>query len=122
MDDTIAAKSLAALGHDVRLKVYRLLVRAGPQGLNIGEIGRLMALPPSTLSHHLGALVAAGLVVQDRRGREVVNRADYEKLRATILFVEAECCMGVETTGEAAARGAAIAAETEGERDERTGP
>lgn len=94
----MAAKAFGALGHDARLGLFRLLVRAGPEGLNIGEIGRLLSLPPSTLAHHLGVLVAAGLVTQERRGRAVANRADYERLRAVFDFVEECCCVGVQSS------------------------
>jgi ArsR family transcriptional regulator, arsenate/arsenite/antimonite-responsive transcriptional repressor len=75
--------------------VYRLLVRAGRGGLNVGEIGAHLDMPPSTLAHHLRALVDAGLVVQERRGREVVNRADYEAMQRTVSFLTSECCAGV---------------------------
>ena len=89
------ARTLAALGHEKRLAIYRLLVRAGEDGLNVGEIGRHLGAPPSTLAHHLSALVDAGLVIQERRGREVVNRADYAVMRQTVGFLTPECCSGV---------------------------
>ena len=95
MDEQRAATALSALGHEARLGIFRLLVRAGREGLNIGDIGRLCGLPPSTLAHHLGTLVDAGLVLQEREGREVINRADYAAVRGVFDFVEAECCMGV---------------------------
>ncbi|HET7410643.1 MAG TPA: metalloregulator ArsR/SmtB family transcription factor [Paracoccaceae bacterium] len=97
------ARSLAALGHETRLSVYRLLVRAGHDGLNVGEIGAQLGMPPSTLAHHLRALVDAGLVMQERRGREVVNRADYEAMQRTVSFLTSECCAGVKLTREDAA-------------------
>jgi DNA-binding transcriptional ArsR family regulator len=59
------ARALAALGHDTRLAIFRLLVRAGEEGLNVGEIGQHLDQAPSTLAHHLSALVEAGLVVQE---------------------------------------------------------
>tara|TARA_B100001123_G_scaffold444160_1_gene592171 strand:+ start:255 stop:581 length:327 start_codon:yes stop_codon:yes gene_type:complete len=94
--DTIAiAKALAALGHDTRLAVYRLLVKAGNDGLNVGEIGAHLDCPPSTLAHHLSALVDAGLVLQERQGRQIVNRADYDAMNRTVGFLTAECCTGV---------------------------
>jgi DNA-binding transcriptional ArsR family regulator len=103
MKDADAAIALAALGHEARLKVFRLLVRAGPEGLNIGEIGRLLGLPASTLAHHLGTLVDAGLVAQEKRGRAVVNRARHEVMRRVLDHVEAECCAGVpRSQGDAA--------------------
>ncbi|SEA18748.1 ArsR/SmtB family transcription factor [Rubrimonas cliftonensis] len=103
MDDAAASAALAALGHEARLRLFRLLVRAGPDGLNVGEIGRHLGAAPSTLAHHLGALVAAGLVTQERRGRETVNRAAFDALRATFAYVEAECCAGLPDAPDATA-------------------
>ncbi len=97
------ARSLAALGHEARLGIYRLLVRAGRDGLNVGEIGEHLEMAPSTLAHHLRALVDAGLVVQERRGREVFNRADYDAMQRTLSFLTAECCAGVKPAREDAA-------------------
>jgi ArsR family transcriptional regulator, arsenate/arsenite/antimonite-responsive transcriptional repressor len=103
MQTASIARSLAALGHGTRLSVYRLLVRAGHDGLNVGEIGVHLDMPPSTLAHHLRALVDAGLVIQERRGREVVNRADYDAMQRTVAFLTSECCAGVKLTRESAA-------------------
>jgi DNA-binding transcriptional ArsR family regulator len=89
------ARALAALGHAVRLEIYRLLVRAGPEGLNVGEIGAHLRRPPSTLAHHIATLVGAGLVVQERHGRTVVNRVDYEAMNRTVAFLTEKCCTGV---------------------------
>lgn len=100
MNETDVATALAALGHEARLKTFRLLVRAGPTGLNTGEIGRHLDMPASTLAHHLGTLVAAGLVTQERQGREVINRADYAAMGRVLVFVAAECCQGVSLAGE----------------------
>lgn len=103
MQDHDIAHALAALGHEARLGVFRLLVRAGEDGLTVGEIGTHMGLPPSTLAHHLGTLVDAGLVVQERHGRKIVNRADYAAVRRTLAFLTDECCVGVTLTQEDAA-------------------
>ena len=97
------ARALAALGHEARLSIYRLLVRAGKDGLNVGEIGAHLKMPPSTLAHHLSALVAVGLVVREKRGREVVNRADFETMSRTLAFLTAECCTGVSLVTDRAA-------------------
>jgi DNA-binding transcriptional ArsR family regulator len=94
MKDSDAAAALAALGHEARLQVFRLLVRAGPEGLNVGDLGRLLGIPPSTLAHHLRTLVDAGLVTQRKRGRAVVNQARYDVMRQVLDHVEAECCAG----------------------------
>ena len=93
---TPTARSLAALGHDARLDVFRLLVKAGNPGLTVGEVIRHLDLAPSTLAHHLRTLVEAGLVVQDKQGREVINRVDYAQVQRTIDFLTAECCAGVD--------------------------
>ena len=90
------ARALAALGHETRLAVFRLLVRAGEAGLNAGDIAAHMEMPASTLAHHLSTLANAGLVLQRRRGREIVSRADYAAMRATVSFLTAECCTGVK--------------------------
>jgi len=97
------ARALAALGHEARLAIYRLLVRAGEQGLNVGQIAQHLGLPASTLAHHLSTLVAAGLVIQERQGREVVNRADYDAMRRTVGFLTDKCCTGVSLARENAA-------------------
>ena len=97
------ARALSALGHETRLAIFRLLVRAGDEGLNVGEIGRHLGAPPSTLAHHLSALVDAGLVIQERHGREVISRADYEAMRRTVGFLTAECCTGVRLSEDDAA-------------------
>lgn len=89
------ARALAALGHDARLSIFRLLVQAGEGGLRVSDIGRLLGLAPSTLAHHLSTLVDAGLVVQEKQGREVFNRADYPAMRRVLHFLTAECCAGV---------------------------
>ncbi len=89
------ARALAALGHDARLSIFRLLVRAGEDGLRVGDIGDHLGLPPSTLAHHLSTLVASGLVLQDRHGREVFNKVDYPAMRQVLSFLTSECCAGV---------------------------
>ncbi len=97
------AASLAALGHETRLAIYRLLVRAGDEGLNVGEIGLHLGQAPSTLAHHLGTLVDAGLVIQERRGRQIINRVDYAAMRQTVAFLTDECCVGVTLAEQDAA-------------------
>lgn len=95
MDELDAASALAALGHEARLRIFRLLVRAGDAGLTIGEIGGSAGLPPSTLAHHLAALVQAGLVTQERQGRSVRNTVDFARMRAVLAYVAEDCCAGL---------------------------
>ena len=94
MDDLTAAAGLAALGHEARLALFRLLVRAGPQGLSVSDRRDRLDLPAATLAHHLGALVGAGLVTQEKAGRSVLNRADFACMHALLSYVDAECCAG----------------------------
>lgn len=101
MDETDAAETLAALGNVKRLEVFRLLVRAGHDGLTVGEIQVRMGVPPSTLAHHIAHLVKAGLVTQDRRGREVRCIADYGTMQTVFAFMTDQCCAGVGKLAEA---------------------
>jgi len=89
------ARALAALGHDARLSIFRLLVKAGNEGLRVGDIGAHLRLAPSTLAHHLSTLVDAGLVLQERQGREVFNRVDFAAMHRLLGFLSSECCTGV---------------------------
>ncbi len=97
------ARALAALGHDARLSIFRLLVKAGEDGLRVGDIGDHLGLAPSTLAHHLSALVDAGLVLQEKKGREVFNRVDFPAMHRVVGFLTSECCTGVTLRPEDAA-------------------
>lgn len=90
-----AVRALAALGNVTRLRLFRLLVRAGHDGLNVGEIQRLLDQPASTLAHHLGKLSGAGLVVQTRHGREVMCTADFARMNGLLAYLTDQCCNGV---------------------------
>ena len=88
-----AAAALDALGSVARLEAYRVLVRAGRPGLAIGELQRrLDGIPRSTLAHHLGKLIDAGLIDQERAGSSVLCRADYRRMDDLVAFLSAECC------------------------------
>jgi DNA-binding transcriptional ArsR family regulator len=89
------ARALAALGHDARLSIFRLLVKAGAEGLRVSDIGDHLSMAPSTLAHHLSTLVDAGLVLQDKQGREVFNRVDFPAMHRVVGFLTSECCTGV---------------------------
>jgi ArsR family transcriptional regulator len=96
MNRDLAARCLAELGNLTRLDIYRLLVRAGPAGLNITEIQARLGIPASTLAFHLRGLVGAGLVLQEKRSRMVVCCAHYRQVNAVIEFLREECCKGFE--------------------------
>ncbi len=96
MQEYQAANSLAALGNVTRLRLYRLLVRAGQKGLNVSALRGLLDVPASTLTHHLTSLVRAGLVVQEQRGREILSRVDYAAMCGLMDYLTSECCTGIE--------------------------
>lgn len=96
MDFEKTARCLAELGNPLRLRIFGLLVRAGHDGLAVGELRQMLDVPASTLAFHLRGMVEAGLVRQAREGREVRNRADFDQLNATLDYFRDECCKGVE--------------------------
>ncbi|WP_299845324.1 helix-turn-helix transcriptional regulator [uncultured Roseovarius sp.] len=93
LDLALAASTFAALGSEQRLAVLRSLVRAGPEGLSIGELGERTAVTGSTLTHHMKILAQAGLVTQERRGRSIICAAvAYDELKSISEFLLRECC------------------------------
>lgn len=92
-DLTLAASTFAALGSEQRLLVLRTLVRAGRQGLPIGELGARSGVTGSTLTHHMKILAAAGLVTQTKQGRSIICiGADYARVKALSDYLLSECC------------------------------
>ena len=88
-----AASTFAALGSEQRLGVLNTLVRAGPEGLSIGELGERAGVTGSTLTHHVKILTAAGLVSQTRKGRSIIcAAADYGLMETLSKFLLSECC------------------------------
>jgi ArsR family transcriptional regulator, arsenate/arsenite/antimonite-responsive transcriptional repressor len=87
-----AAARLEALGNPTRLKIYRMLVRAGDPGLSVGKLQSRLSIPASTLSHHLKTLIIVGLVSQEREATTLICRANYPVMRGLVEFLVAECC------------------------------
>lgn len=98
-----AADALAALGNPTRLRIFKILIRAGHDGINVGSVQRLLAIPATTLAHHLNMLASAALIAQQKRGREVICTANYMAVDEVLNFVKAECCTGVASSGGKAA-------------------
>jgi ArsR family transcriptional regulator, arsenate/arsenite/antimonite-responsive transcriptional repressor len=92
--DAQAAPMLAALGSEIRLSLFRHLLRAGREGLSVTGLQRITGIAPSTLGHHLSALVQVGLVSQERQGRELICRSEYSDIRKLSAFLLSECCVG----------------------------
>ncbi|MCG8546074.1 MAG: ArsR family transcriptional regulator [Alphaproteobacteria bacterium] len=95
MDLDQTAACLEALGNSTRLDIYRLLVRAGPEGLAVGAVQQRTMIPRSTLSHHLHRLISVGLVTQQRQGTTLICCANYDVMNAVMGFLAAECCADV---------------------------
>lgn len=89
-----AVKALAAIGHESRLTIYRLLVQAGPPGLAAGEIAQKAGMAPSSLSFHLKELVHAGLLTSRQAGRFVMYSAQFETMAALLSYLTENCCDG----------------------------
>lgn len=90
----VAVEALSALAHANRLAVFRLLIRAGPDGMAAGDIAREVGARPNTLSTHLTILGHAGLVRSRREGRSIIYSADYDGMRDLLGFLVADCCAG----------------------------
>ena len=89
-----AVGSLSALAHETRLAVFRMLVKAGPDGMIAGAIAETHGVPPSTMSHHLATLERAGLVQSTRTSRLIHYRADFAAMRRLLTFLMQDCCQG----------------------------
>ncbi len=100
MREDQVADGLTALGNRTRMRLFRLLVRAGEDGLNVGTLKRRLEIPASTLTHHLATLTRAGLVIQERQGREVISSADYDAISGLVAYLTEECCTGVPAEDE----------------------
>ncbi len=90
--DAIAA--LAALAHETRLDVFRLLVQAGTDGMPAGRIGERLGLPAATLSFHLTHLRHAGLVTFRRASRSLIYMAAYPAMNDLLAYLTQNCCQG----------------------------
>jgi ArsR family transcriptional regulator, arsenate/arsenite/antimonite-responsive transcriptional repressor len=95
MDENSAVVSLAALAQGMRLRIFRSLVGAGPQGLTPGALSATLDVPASTLSFHLKELMHAGLVSQERDGRNLIYRPAIDQMQALLDYLTAHCCQGV---------------------------
>jgi DNA-binding transcriptional ArsR family regulator len=94
METKDVVRGLAALAHELRLRVFRMLVVAGPTGLTPGVIAEQLDIPNATLSFHLKELMNAGLVTQERDGRSLIYRTAFEQMNALLGFLTENCCQG----------------------------
>lgn len=103
METLNAAEYLAALGHESRLAVFRLLVEAGPEGLNASAIGEKVGLAPATLSFHLAHLSRVGLIKGRQESRFIYYSADYGVMDDLLAFLTHNCCQGASCLPKTAA-------------------
>lgn len=94
MEIVSAAELLAALGHESRLAIFRLLVEAGPEGANASAIGEPLGMAPATLSFHLAHLSRVGLISGTRESRFIRYSANYATMDELIAFLTRNCCQG----------------------------
>ena len=94
MEKTDAIVALAALAHETRLDVFRLLVQTGPEGMPAGRIGERLGLPSATLSFHLNHLRHAGLVTFRRESRSLIYAAEFDAMNGLLTYLTQNCCQG----------------------------
>ena len=94
MDKNVALSALAALGQETRLDIFRLLVRAGGEGVPAGEVGARLGAVQNTVSAHLKVLTHAGLIRSERDGRTVRYLADMSGFRDLLAYLMEDCCNG----------------------------
>ena len=92
MESQKVIAALAALAQEHRLKLFRLLVQAGEEGMAAGAIAQALGVPNSTLSFHLAQLSRAGLIRQTRQHRSIVYSADYAAMNGMVGFLTENCC------------------------------
>lgn len=96
MEEKFVVSCLAALAQVHRLRVFRLLVVAGQQGMTPGALAKSLALPAATLSFHLRELSHAGLVTQERVSRNLIYRASFDHMNDLLTYLTENCCQGAE--------------------------
>lgn len=94
MNEPDVVKALGALAQETRLKLFRLLVVAGQDGLTPSHMAERLEVSPTALSFHLKELSHAGLVTSERDGRNIIYRAEFSAMDALLVFLTAECCQG----------------------------
>jgi arsenate reductase len=94
MEEDVAVAALGALAHDVRVRAFRLLVKAGPSGMPSGDIAGALGVAPTGMSFHLAALERSGLVAARREGRRIFYAVQYEAMRGLLTFLSEDCCDG----------------------------
>ena len=101
MEKQAVISALAALAQETRLDLFRLLVKAGPEGLSAGAISGELEIPSATLSFHLKELKSAGLILCEKSGRSRIYSPDFELMSGFLAYLSEKCCSGVGEGSEA---------------------
>src|SRR5690554_2521367 len=102
MDEANVIRSLSALAHEARLRVFRALVDAGPEGLTPSTLAEQLDIAPNALSFHLKELFHADLVSQERQGRNILYRAAFPVMNDLLAYLTENCCQGAPCTTDTA--------------------
>ena len=94
MEDKYVINALAALAQTSRLRIFRALVVKGNEGLTPALLAEMMGMPANTLSFHLKELMHADLISQERSGRNLIYRAQYDRMNAVLAYLAENCCQG----------------------------
>lgn len=94
MEDKYVIKALAALAQTNRLQIFRTLVVTGYEGLTPALMAEALGMPANTLSFHLKELMNADLISQERSGRNLIYRAQYDRMNAVLAYLSQNCCQG----------------------------
>ena len=94
MKEAHVVQALAALAQEVRLRVFRALVVAGHEGLTPGALADQLQVAGNTLSFHLKELAHAGLISQERQGRNLIYRASFDTMNELLAYLTENCCQG----------------------------
>jgi DNA-binding transcriptional ArsR family regulator len=94
MNTTLAVEKLAALAQETRLAIFRLLVEAGPEGMNAGAIAEAIGVPAATLSFHVAQLARAGLVASRQESRFIYYSTNFAAMDDLIAYLTDNCCQG----------------------------
>ncbi|AVS89474.1 transcriptional regulator [Paracidovorax avenae] len=94
MEENDAVRALLALAQTVRLRTFRALVVAGPEGMTPGALAQALDVPATSLSFHLKELAHAGLVTQERQGRHLIYRAAFDRMNGLMAYLTENCCQG----------------------------
>ena len=94
MNETQALSALSALAHAQRLRVFRALVVAGPEGLTPSALADQLGVARNTMSFHLKELAHASLVTIEQQGRNLIYRADFAQMNSLLGYMTEHCCQG----------------------------